>query len=63
MNDVVMRCPRCKERVVITFEEWVESSLEVNMKRVRCDNVLCDKTVMLYHKDVIPSAEHAQLQT
>jgi len=50
-KDVIMQCPRCKTRKQITFDEWVKYSLPLSLNRLRCTNTLCDKNIMLYHKD------------
>ena len=48
MSDVVMICPRCKTRKIITQDEFR------SMIRLLCDGVLCKDVVMIYHKDHLP---------
>ena len=48
MSDVVMICPRCKTRKIITQDEFR------SMIRLFCDGVLCKNVAMIYHKDHLP---------
>ena len=52
---IMLKCNRneCKETKIIEYEEWIKSCLPLNVeKRVRCTRPLCNKHVMIYHKDV-----------
>lgn len=48
---VVLICPRCKKRVIVDYANWVESKLPAHDEMI-CDNPLCDKKPLIYHKDV-----------
>lgn len=48
---VILMCPRCKDRTEITFEDYCGSLLPTGTKR-QCENPLCQKNILVYHKDV-----------
>jgi hypothetical protein len=50
--NVILMCPRCKERTVVSFEDYCYTLIPGN-DRMRCAKPLCDKNVLVYHKDVL----------
>jgi hypothetical protein len=49
--NVILKCPVCKSRQEVTFEEYCKSILPLSNKRIRCQEENCG-IVMVYHKDV-----------
>ena len=51
MTTVILRCPRCHSRKEVPYDDWVKSVFPLSTEPMLCENALCDKYTMLYHKD------------